>query len=68
MVAPMIKTIIVLLNFAFKWWKDVNMLITNMIWKELSHTNSLIMITRWSYLWVLYKSAEYQLVQTVSRI
>ena len=55
------------------WWKllfywtlllsDKKMLITNMIWKELFHKNSLIMITRWSYLWILYKSAEYQLVQ-----
>ena len=42
--APMIKAIISLLNFAFKWWKDVNMLIANMIWKELSQTNSLKMI------------------------
>ena len=32
-ITPMIKTTIVLLNFAFKWWTNVNMLITNMIWK-----------------------------------
>ena len=29
------------------------MLIADMIWKQLSHTNSLIMITRWLYLWIL---------------
>ena len=39
------------------------MVITDMIWKQLSHGNSHIMITRWLYLWILDKSAEYQLVQ-----
>ena len=28
------------------------MLITNMIWKQLSHTNYLIMIKRWLYIWI----------------
>ena len=44
------------------------MLITNMIWKQLSDTNSLIMITTWLYLWILHKSAKYQLVQIVSSV
>ena len=44
------------------------MLTTDMIWKQLSYTNSLIMITRLLNLWILYKSAEYQLVQTASSI
>ena len=35
------------------------MLITNMIWKQLSHTNSLTIITRLLYLWILYKNTEY---------
>ena len=44
------------------------MLITNMIWNQWSHKNSLIIRARQLYWSILNESAESQLVQTISSV